>query len=206
MLSLVSAPVRVVALLIAGSLLDLSVAAETVVRCDSHGSRKVCAADTRGGVSLRYQYSVDGCWQNDTWGYDAKGIWVANGCQADFTVGAPPPPKPAKNGNDDKSGDALAGLLIGALAGAAITAAVTSNNNNNNNNDWNGGDDFDHYQRRVRCNSDDMGPHQCDVGRIRYAELARQYSGSPCIYGQTWGYRRDFIWVDRGCRADFWVR
>jgi hypothetical protein len=203
--SLVSAPVRVIALLIAGSVLDMSVAAETVVRCDSHGSRKVCAADTRGGVSLRYQYSADGCWQNDTWGYDAKGIWVSNGCQADFTVGAPPPPKPAKNGNDDKSGDALAGLLIGALAGAAITAAVTSNNNNNNNN-WDRGDDFDHYQRRVRCNSDDMGYHQCGVGRVRYAELARQISGSPCIYGQTWGYRRDFIWVDRGCRADFWVR
>jgi Protein of unknown function (DUF3011) len=206
--SLVSVPVRVVALLIAGSLLDLSVAAETVVRCDSHGSRKVCPADTRGGVSLRYQYSADGCWQNDTWGHDAKGIWVANGCQADFTVGAPPPPKPAaKTNSDDKSGDALAGLLIGALAGAAITAAVTSNNNNNNdNNNWDGGDDFDHYQRRVRCNSDDMGPHQCSVGRIRYAELARQISGSPCIYGQTWGYHRDFIWVDRGCRADFWVR
>jgi hypothetical protein len=203
-LSLVSVPARVAALLIAGSLLDLSVAAETVVRCDSHGSRKVCAADTRGGVSLRYQYSVDGCWQNDTWGFDAKGIWVANGCQADFTVGAPPPPKTAKSGDDDKSGNLLAGLLIGALAGAAVTAAVS--NNNNNNNDWDHGDDFDHYRRRVSCNSNDMGPRQCNIGRIRYAELARQNSGSPCIFGQTWGYRRDFLWVDRGCRADFWVR
>ena len=124
MFSMVSFPVRVTALVIACSLFDLSLGAETVVRCDSHGSRKVCAADTRGGVSLRYQYSADGCWQNDTWGYDAKGIWVSNGCQADFTVGAPPPPKPSNSGNDDKSG-ALAGLLIGALAGAAITAAVT---------------------------------------------------------------------------------
>jgi hypothetical protein len=204
--SLSAVPVRAVALLIAGSLINLSVGAETVVRCDSHGPRKVCPADTRGGVSLRYQYSSEGCWQNDTWGFDAKGIWVANGCRADFTVGAPPPPKP-QSGNDDKNGDAIAGLLIGALAGAAITAAVTSNNNNNNNNnDWDRGDDFDHYQRRVRCTSDDMGPRQCNVGRVRYAEIARQYSNSPCIYGQTWGYQRNFIWVDRGCRADFWVR
>src|ERR1700733_10151613 len=126
--SMVSMPVRVTALVIACSLFDLSLGAETVVRCDSHGSRKVCPADTRGGVSLRYQYSSEGCWQNDTWGSDAKGIWVANGCRADFTVGAPPPPKP-QSGNDDKNGDALAGLLIGALAGAAITAEVTSNNN-----------------------------------------------------------------------------
>jgi hypothetical protein len=203
-ISLRTIPVRAVALLIACSLVDLSLGAETVVRCDSRGGRKVCPADTRGGVSLRYQYSSEGCWQNDTWGFDAKGIWVANGCRADFTVGAPPPPKP-QSANGDKSSDAIAGLLIGALAGAAITAAVTSNNNNNNN-DWDRGDDFDHYQRRTRCNSDDMGYHQCGVGRIRYAELARQYSGSPSIYGQTWGYRRVFIWVDRGCRADFWVR
>jgi hypothetical protein len=201
--SMVSMPVRVTALVIACSLFDLSLGAETVVRCDSHGSRKVCPADTRGGVSLRYQYSSDGCWQNDTWGFDAKGIWVSNGCQADFSVGAPPPPKPSSSANDDKSG-VLAGLLIGALAGAAITAAVTSNNNNNY--DWDRGDDFDHYRRRVSCNSNDMGPRQCNVGRIRYAEIARQNSGSPCIYGQTWGYRRDSIWVDRGCRADFWVR
>ena len=202
MLSLRSIPLRAVALLIACSLADLSLGAETVVRCDSRGGRKVCPADTRGGVSLRYQYSSEGCWQNDTWGFEAQGIWVSNGCRADFTVGAPPPPKP-QSANSDKSSDAIAGLLIGALAGAAITAAVTNNNNDNN---WDRGDDYDHYQRRTRCNSDDMGYHQCGVGRIRYAELARQYSGSPCIYGQTWGYRRDFIWVDRGCRADFWVR
>jgi hypothetical protein len=196
----VSLPFRAGALLIAGSVLNLSLAAETVVRCNSRGARKVCAADTRGGVSLRYQYSEAGCWQNDTWGYDAKGIWVSNGCQADFSVGAPPPPRPAKSGGDDKSGDALAGLLIGALAGAAITAAVTNKNNNNNNGYYDG------YERQVSCNSNDMGPRQCVVGRIRYAEIARQYSGSPCIYGQTWGYERNFIWVDRGCRADFWVR
>jgi hypothetical protein len=100
--SLSAVPVRIVALLIAGSLMNVSVGAETVVRCDSHGPRKVCPADTRGGVSLRYQYSSEGCWQNDTWGFDAKGIWVANGCRADFTVGAPPPPKP-QSGNDDKN-------------------------------------------------------------------------------------------------------
>jgi Protein of unknown function (DUF3011) len=163
-LSLRSIPVRAVALLIVTSLVDLSLGAETVVRCDSRGGRKVCPADTRGGVSLRYQYSSEGCWQNDTWGFDAKGIWVANGCRADFTVGAPPPPKP-QTADGDKSSDAIAGLLIGALAGAAITAAVTRNNDDNN--DWDRGDNFDHYQRRTRCNSDDMGYHQCGVGRIR---------------------------------------
>jgi hypothetical protein len=33
--------------------------------------------------------------------------------------------------------------------------------------------------------------------------MVNQRSGSPCIQGQTWGYSRNQIWVDRGCRADF---
>src|SRR6202012_3657714 len=41
--------------------------AQTVVRCDSKGPRKVCPTNPQGGVSLRYQYSDEGCWQNNTW-------------------------------------------------------------------------------------------------------------------------------------------
>jgi Protein of unknown function (DUF3011) len=33
--------------------------------------------------------------------------------------------------------------------------------------------------------------------------MINQRSGSPCIQGQTWGYRRQGIWVDRGCRRIF---
>jgi Protein of unknown function (DUF3011) len=175
-------------------------AAQTVVRCDSHGTRKVCPANTQGGVSLRYQYSDEGCWQNNTWGFTAEGIWVSNGCKADFTVGAVPPPKP--QAEKDSSGDALAGLLIGALAGVAIGAAVSNSNRPAPPPD----PGYDGYPRQVRCESNRMDYVRCNVGRVRYAELSRQYSGSPCIYGQTWGYRRDSLWVDRGCRADFWVR
>ena len=175
-------------------------AAQTVVRCDSKGPRKVCSADTRGGVSLRYQYSDEGCWQNNTWGFTDSGIWVSNGCKADFNVGAVPPPK--SQAEKDNSGDALAGLLIGALAGVAIGAAVANNNRPAPPPD----PGYDGYRRQVRCESNRMDYVRCNVGRVRYAELSRQYSGSPCIYGETWGYRRDTIWVDRGCRADFWVR
>src|ERR1700733_16198670 len=102
-------------------------AAQTVVRCDSHGPRKVCPANTQGGVSLRYQYSDEGCWQNNTWGFTDSGIWVSNGCKADFNVGAVPPPKPQAE-KDSSGGDALAGLLIGRLAGVAICAAVSNSN------------------------------------------------------------------------------
>jgi hypothetical protein len=178
------------------------VAAQTVVRCDSKGQRKVCPTNTQGGVSLRYQYSNEGCWQNNTWGFTAEGIWVSNGCKADFNVGAVPPPKPQAE-KDSSGGDALAGLLIGALAGVAIGAAVSNSNRSDPPPPYPG---YDGYPRQVRCESNRMDYVQCNVGRVRHAELSRQYSGSPCIYGQTWGYRRDSLWVDRGCRADFWVR
>jgi hypothetical protein len=35
--------------------------------------------------------------------------------------------------------------------------------------------------------------------------MITQRSGSACVQGQTWGFNRDGIWVDRGCRADFEV-
>ena len=193
---------RITAAIVLAAFLPASLSAQTVIRCDSSGPRKVCPADTRGGVSLRYQYSQEGCWQGNTWGTTSDSIWVSGGCKADFTLGAVPPPQPQPEAKKDSSGDALAGLLIGALAGVAIGAAV-SNNNNQPPPPYPG---YDNYARQVRCNSGNMDYVRCNTGRIRSAELSRQYSGSPCIFGQTWGYRRDFIWVDRGCRADFWVR
>ena len=35
--------------------------------------------------------------------------------------------------------------------------------------------------------------------------LIRQRSDADCVYARTWGYDRNGIWVDRGCRADFEV-
>jgi hypothetical protein len=39
------------------------------------------------GVTLSRQLSDSGCVQGKTWGYDANGIWVSNGCRAEFTLG-----------------------------------------------------------------------------------------------------------------------
>jgi len=35
--------------------------------------------------------------------------------------------------------------------------------------------------------------------------MVKQNSDSPCQQGYSWGYDREGIWVDRGCRADFAV-
>ena len=48
--------------------------------------------------------------------------------------------------------------------------------------------------RAARCRTD------FDIAR---AEVDKRYSGSPCEYGRSWGFDRNEIWVDRGCRARF---
>jgi hypothetical protein len=38
---------------------------------------------------------------------------------------------------------------------------------------------------------------------VRDVRLYQQSSYEPCIYGRTYGWNYDRIWVDRGCRATF---
>lgn len=55
--------------------------------CESHGStRTYCRADAQFGVRLMREMSRDNCVVNETWGADRKGVWVSNGCRAEFAV------------------------------------------------------------------------------------------------------------------------
>lgn len=58
---------------------------------------------------------------------------------------------------------------------------------------------------QMTCASDDMRRHYCPVNTSRGVRLVNQRSKSPCVQGQTWGFDRRGVWVDRGCRADFFV-
>lgn len=58
------------------------------IRCESDGGRqRYCQADTRGGVRLSRQLSNSSCVQGSSWGYDRRGVWVSQGCRADFEIG-----------------------------------------------------------------------------------------------------------------------
>ncbi|HEX5693191.1 MAG TPA: DUF3011 domain-containing protein [Arenimonas sp.] len=58
--------------------------------------------------------------------------------------------------------------------------------------------------RLLRCESHDNRPNFCRVpGGFREADVHRRLSRAECEYGYSWGLRRDGVWVDRGCRADF---
>ncbi|MGN6112795.1 MAG: DUF3011 domain-containing protein [Luteimonas sp.] len=64
-------------------------AQQGLVRCESQDGRlQRCAADTRGGVRMTSQLSRTDCVQGRNWGYDASGIWVDDGCRAEFATGS----------------------------------------------------------------------------------------------------------------------
>jgi len=54
----------------------------TIICSSKRNQRAFCSADTRSGVTLQRQLGDSTCTGN--WGYDADGIWVDNGCQAEF--------------------------------------------------------------------------------------------------------------------------
>jgi hypothetical protein len=64
-----------------------SLYSRTVVCESDYSGRHHCAADTSGGIQLSRQLSKTNCVLNRTWGYDSRGIWVSNGCRAEFLLG-----------------------------------------------------------------------------------------------------------------------
>jgi hypothetical protein len=60
--------------------------------CESiPGHMKRCTAVTANGVQLTRQLSKRSCIENKDWGYDNNGVWVKNGCRAEFALGGNPP-------------------------------------------------------------------------------------------------------------------
>lgn len=58
------------------------------LRCESNdGRQKLCPADTRGGVRFSRQLSRGACVQGRSWGIQRDGVWVSQGCRADFVIG-----------------------------------------------------------------------------------------------------------------------
>ena len=59
----------------------------TVVACESSGRRRTeCPANTTEGVQIVRVLGEVPCKYGTQWGYDAKNIWVAGGCRAEFAT------------------------------------------------------------------------------------------------------------------------
>ncbi len=59
-----------------------------LVTCESeNNTRHRCSVDTDAGVRISRQLSRNACIEGRTWGYNRRGIWVDNGCRAEFIIG-----------------------------------------------------------------------------------------------------------------------
>lgn len=61
---------------------------------------------------------------------------------------------------------------------------------------------IDDYAGTLRCESWSYKYQQCNVPTNNRVDLTRKIAGK-CNAGRQWGYTGDYIWVDKGCRAEF---
>jgi hypothetical protein len=132
----------------------------TTLACESHDAAKVqCPVDTRYGVALVRQLGDNFCVLGRTWDFDATGVWVSDGCRAQFALGGYRLPTPNLPPNASK----------------------------------------------IVCESKDEQRILCAADAAHGVGLLRQLSQNDCVLNHTWGYTKDGVWVEAGCRGEFAV-
>lgn len=190
-------------------------------------SQNYCPADTRFGVSLVRQISNSSCVQGRSWGYDRRGVWVSQGCEAEFVLGDRYGGWQAqtircKSSNYNRNycvADTRGGVRLvrqisdsacvqgrswgydqdGIWVSSGCEAEFTvSGGDYGNQGDYGPG-------RIVRCESRDSRTNWCRIDTRGGVRLVRRLSNASCYQGRSWDWDRSGIWVSNGCRADFQV-
>jgi hypothetical protein len=211
-------------------LLASSAFADTVIRCESDGSRRDCRFDGPADVSMSRQLSRSSCDEGRSWGVTGNRIWVDRGCRAEFLVAD----RNDRRGHGETiicesdghkrrcSADTSYGVHLSRQLSRASCEEGRSWGFNNNGiwvddgcraeftlgNRGRRDRDRDGYGRRAEtlvCESDYGKSHTCSVDTRAGIRMTRQISKTDCIYGRTWGYNNSGVWVRDGCRAEFTV-
>ncbi len=190
---------------------------QTIV-CESvRGRRNHCTIDTRYGVNLVRQLSGSTC--NYHWGYDNTGIWVDGGCRAEFSINLGWD-QPGAEGNIMvcESHNYQRNYCPAYLGGRDVFLLRQVSNSSCVNNwgydrngvwvtngcraefvvedrSYNFGNDI------VVCSSRNRRFQGCPADTRGGVEFLRQLSRASC--NGNWGYDRQGIWVNNGCRAKF---
>lgn len=180
---------RIVALAVMTALVAPVVPAradERTVRCESRNFRyRYCRADTDNEVRLEREMSRRNCVLWRSWGYDRRGIWVDNGCRAEFRVG---------RGGGLSGGEKAA---IGAVAGAAVIAAIIASRNGDSKREadvpewavghFRGYDDFDNASVEMT-----IGPDGAVAGYHNEADFTGRLDDNRIKLGaDEWNIARD---------------
>lgn len=147
------------------------------IRCESINNRtQQCLL--QGRARLVRQLSNSACIEGQSWGQARSGVWVSNGCRAEFIAEGG---RPARMAPVAPVGPVGPGRGRGDIGGWNNAAQVIS------------------------CDSNEQRLRRCNVSIRRDARLLRQNSKAACIEGRTWGWDRSGIWVNGGCRGEFSV-
>lgn len=204
-----------------------------VVRCESDDGRTRECATGGGRVILERQISRAACIEGRSWGSSRNGVWVSQGCRADFRVQGWGGGHGDYNSggivrcesNDGRyqrcalSGRGRAQLVRQLSKSACIEGRSWGSDygsvwvsegcrgefavSRGPGGGWNNGRDNGIGGRVFRCESNDGRYTECAANTRAGVQLIRQLSNSPCIEGRSWGYGRAGIWVAQGCRAEF---
>jgi len=183
--------------------------APTRIECGAAaGDRSTCPADTSQGVVLIHQAGAGNCVLGRTWGFDATGVWTADGCRGTFAFTdnrVTVPCSAAAGAREVCKADTAAGVALVGDAPACILGRT-----------W--GYDRDGIwvsdgchgtfvlttRGGVACGSD--GPRQhCAADTSAGVVVARSTATATaaCVLGESWGYDATGVWVEKGCRAEF---
>jgi hypothetical protein len=187
---------------------------------------------TRGGVRLSRQLSREACVEGVSWGFDRDGIWVDKGCRAEFETGEPKDAHAPATGRvvTIESYDGRREYRHVSTRGGVRLRRQVSRDACVEGQTWGfdrngiwvdkgcraefeiggsstpaGSTSLFGGAKTVKVESKGMGRTYKAVSTKGGVHLGRQLSREACVEGQTWGFDRDGIWVDKGCRAEFTI-
>lgn len=199
-----------------------------VLRCESKAleSRR-CKADVTKGVSLLRQLSKTRCVEKENWRVVSDGVQVENGCRADFSIGAVRKAYTSEVIVCESLGHRWNLCKADVQRRVELVRQLSDQSVCVRNQTWgvrNEGiwvasgcraefriGDVDLPEapgvpaRFTRCDSENGMRTRCRIDTGKGVRLTHTISASPCIFGRTWGFDSNEIWVRRGCRAEFQI-
>ncbi|SEW05383.1 DUF3011 domain-containing protein [Luteibacter sp. 329MFSha] len=148
---------------------------DTVNCYSDNGRRSYCRVPWRDARLVR-QDSKTACIRGRTWDIDRGGLWVDDGCRGIF--------QEARGWGGGRPGGGWG-------------------HDDDDRPGWGGGRPGGGGGQIVSCDSNDNKRVFCRWPIGRGARLVQQTSKNQCREGYSYGFTRDGIWADHGCRGQF---
>ena len=221
--------------LLAGALPSRLAAQTGPITCSSdNNARKECPITPGTQVTLTRQLSATPCREGTNWGRSERYIWVTGGCRAEFSVTASVPANANASATPTqlRACRSEAARRLGSRAEEDIVVRPESRQGSVAQIRWRSdtkgglctvaatgrivrfteetvvqerGPLLGEQTRTLTCESRGAERHECPIEEGAQVRLTRQLGDSPCRVNDTYGIGKEYIWVAKGCRAEFEV-